>query len=301
MSLDRVLGELGSIILDKDRHIKLIMAAFIAGGHVLIEDIPGTGKTILAKALARLLGLEFKRIQCTNDLLPADVLGSQVFDKKEGKFIFRPGPIFSNVVLIDEINRATPRTQSGLLEVMGEAQVSVDRESYLLPEPFFVIATQNPIEHVGTYPLPESQMDRFMIRISLGYPSLDAEISLLKGGDREAIIKNLSPIITEEEIRCIKGKVTEVFVSDEILRYIVSLVGATRENTAFRWGLSPRSSFALLKMSRAWAYLEGRNFVLPEDVKEVFVHCGSHRLRTVSPEEDSREILISLLKKIPVI
>ncbi len=301
MGIQKVLSGLADVILDKERYIKLVVSAFIAGGHVLIEDIPGTGKTTLAKALARLLGLEFKRIQCTNDLLPADILGSQVFDKKDGKFIFRPGPVFANVVLVDEINRATPRTQSGLLEVMGEAQVTVDRESYLLPRPFFVIATQNPLEQVGTYPLPESQMDRFMIRISLGYPSREAEILLLKKGKTELLIRELSPIISEEEIKNVKEEVDQVFVSDNILSYIVSLVNATRENSVFKWGLSPRSSLAILKMAKAWAYIEGRTFVLPEDVKEVFIPCSSHRLRSISPEMRIEDILFSISKTIPII
>ncbi len=298
--IEEMIKLLNEIILDKEKEVRLVLASFIARGHVLIEDIPGTGKTTMAKALARLLGLEFKRIQCTNDLLPADVIGSQVFDREKGIFVFRPGPIFSNVVLVDEINRASPRTQSGLLEAMGEYQVTVDRKTYGLPEPFFIIATQNPMEHVGTYPLPESQMDRFMTRISLGYPSREAQLLLLRGEDREEMIKGLSVVCTQEDISSFQKGVREVFVADEIIGYVVSLVEATRETSSLKWGISPRGASDLLNLSRAWAYISGRNFVVPEDIKEVFFPCSLHRLHPRGAEETMEEILGSILKNTPV-
>ncbi|GAB6886554.1 AAA family ATPase [Desulfothermus okinawensis JCM 13304] len=289
-----------SIILDKEKQIKLAVACFLARGHLLIEDVPGTGKTTLVKAISKLLGLEFKRIQCTNDLLPGDILGSYVFNPKKREFFFHPGPIFSNIVLVDEINRATPKTQSGLLEAMAEGQVTIEGTTHVLPRPFFIVATQNSEEQAGTYPLPDSQIDRFMFKIKLGYPSKEAEKLLLKQGDRDVMLNYIKPKITREQVFQLQIKVDEVVTSEAIIDYIGEVVEYTRNSTLFMSGLSTRASFMLLRSVKAWALIHGRNFVLPEDVKEMVYWVGNHRLKPKDYETNSQEIIEKLLKTIPI-
>ncbi len=288
-----------NVILDKEKQIKLALSCFLARGHLLIEDVPGTGKTTLVKAMSKLLGLDFKRIQCTNDLLPGDILGSYIFDAQKRKFFFHQGPIFSNIVLIDEINRATPKTQSGLLEAMAEGQVTIEGNTHVLPKPFFVVATQNPKEQVGTYPLPESQIDRFMLKISLGYPSKNAEKTLLKQGNIDDKLNSLKPIVSRQQILDMQDKVMDVVVSDAIIDYIGEIVEYTRSSNQFKYGLSTRASFMLLCSVRAWAFIHGRNFVLPEDVKEMIIWVGNHRLKSYETQNPFN-IIDKMLKTIPI-
>ncbi len=273
-----VLDQVNGILLGKDEAVRLALSCLMAGGHLLIEDIPGVGKTTLAQALARALGLSYRRIQFTSDLLPADVIGVSVYRRAQGDFEFHPGPIFAQLVLADEINRATPRAQSALLEVMEEHQVTVDGVSHPLPEPFFVIATQNPTEQVGTYPLPESQLDRFLMRISLGYPAPSAERSVLRGRDRRELLREMRPAIEATELAAILGKVPDQHASDALLDYLQALVRATRDPARFRHGLSTRAGLALLRAAQAWSLLAGRSGVLPEDLQAVFVAVAGHRL-----------------------
>ena len=294
-----LIDEIKNIILDKEKQIKLVLTCFLAKGHLLIEDVPGTGKTTLVKVMSKLLGLEFKRIQCTNDLLPGDILGSYIFDVQKREFFFHQGPIFTNIVLIDEINRATPKTQSGLLEAMAERQVTIEGNTHVLPEPFFVVATQNPKEQAGTYPLPESQIDRFMLKISLGFPSKNAEKTLLKWGNIDDKLNSLTPIVTREQILSMQNKLGEVVVSDAIIDYIGEIVEYTRNSNQFKYGLSTRASFMLLCAVRAWAFIHGRNFVLPEDVKEMIVWVGNHRLKSYEAQ-DPFYIIDKMLKTIPI-
>jgi MoxR-like ATPase len=300
--IDSIISEASRIILDKEREIRLALACLFARGHLLIEDIPGIGKTTLARTLAALLGLDFQRVQCTNDLLPGDILGVSVFDPKSGKFTFHPGPIFSQVVLVDEINRATPKTQSGLLEAMAEGQVSLDRESHLLPAPFFVIATQNPLEHAGTYPLPDSQLDRFLMRIRLGYPSREAELQLLSGQDRSDLLENVRALTNSDGVREIQDKVPAVHVSEAIYTYVQDILDFTRQDGRFSTGLSPRAGLALLRAAQSWAHLEQRSYVLPEDVQAVLPWVAPHRLPLKeTPDAGSREHTVArLLLDIPV-
>jgi MoxR-like ATPase len=273
-----VLDQVNGILLGKDEAVRLALSCLMAGGHLLIEDIPGVGKTTLAQALARALGLSYRRIQFTSDLLPADVIGISVYRREQGDFEFHPGPVFSQLVLADEINRATPRAQSALLEVMEEHQVTVDGVSHPLPEPFFVIATQNPTEQVGTYPLPESQLDRFLMRISLGYPAPSAERSVLRGRDRRELLREMHAAIEPAELAAVLAKVPNQHASDALLDYLQALVRATRDPARFRYGLSTRAGLALLRAAQAWSLLSGRNGVLPEDLQAVFVAVAGHRL-----------------------
>jgi len=290
------------IVLDKTRQIQLALACLLAGGHLLIEDVPGVGKTTLAQTLAKLLGLEFQRIQCTNDLLPGDILGVSVFEQTTERFVFHPGPIFAQTVLIDEVNRATPKTQSGLLEAMAEGQVSQDRRVHPLPKPFFVIATQNPREQSGTYPLPQSQLDRFLMRISLGYPSREAELNLLQGLDRRELLQEVQPVLTADDVMAMQSQVTSLRASSALLAYIQDLLRVTREEMHYERGLSPRAGLALLHTARSWAYLQERDFVLPEDVQAVLPHVVGHRLRPnagLHSSEDQRHCE-ELLANVPV-
>jgi len=278
--MQQALGLLGEVVLGKDVQLRLSLACLLARGHLLIEDIPGIGKTTLAKALATVLGLDFKRVQFTNDLLPADLLGVSVFDTREAAFVFHPGPVFTNVLLADEINRGTPRTQSALLEVMEEQQVSLDNSTRLLPRPFFVLATQNALDQAGTYPLPESQLDRFLFRISLGYPDLDSELELL-GRSQNAGRPVLPEAVTNaDEILELQDRAGHVRTSQPLLRYVRDLLEWTRSGGRFVNGLSPRAGQALVRAGRAWAFLDGRDYVLPEDVQAVFPSLAGHRLRT---------------------
>ncbi len=278
-ALQRAIDQTNTIILGKDRQIRLCMACLLAKGHLLIEDIPGVGKTILAHALARNLGLSFQRIQFTSDMLPADIIGAAIFHRDSGDFRFHSGPIFAQLVLADEVNRATPKTQSALLEAMEEHQVTVEGETRRLPEPFFVIATQNPNYQVGTFPLPESQLDRFLMRIELGYPDHDAERQLLIGQDRRSLLDQMEPAMTNEELLHMQSQVEEIKVTDALLDYMQKIVAYTREHPDFDSGLSPRASLAIKRSAQAWALIEGRNAAIPEDVQAVLPGVIAHRVK----------------------
>ena len=278
-SIQQSIDQIGSILLGKEHQIKLALTCLFSGGHLLIEDLPGMGKTTLAHTLAATLGLSFNRIQFTSDLLPADILGVSIFDREASKFTFHPGPVFNQLLLADEINRATPKSQSALLEAMEEKQVTIEGETRPLPKPFFVIATQNPNSQAGTFPLPESQLDRFLMRIELGYPDPAAERILMKGEDRRAALARLSSIVSAETLVDIQARCAEVKVSDALLDYIQRLVAFTREKPDFAYGLSPRGALALLGCARSWAYIDGRNHVVPEDVQAVLPAVVEHRLR----------------------
>lgn len=276
--ISRFVAEVEKVIVGKRRTIELVTAALLGSGHALIEDIPGVGKTTLAKAMAKASGCEFKRIQCTPDLLPSDVTGTSVYDQSSGEFVFRPGPIFAHIVLVDEINRATPRTQASLLECMEEFQVTVDGVTHKLPRPFFLIATENPIEQRGTYPLPESQKDRFLIRVQMGYPEHDEEVDVLSRQEHGHPIDLVEPVLSPHEIVELQKLVLKVHVAEVLRDYIVTLVEVTRRHQDVLWGASPRGSIGLMRMSQAWALMHGRNYILPDDVKELAIPVLSHRL-----------------------
>jgi MoxR-like ATPase len=276
---DQAVREVGQVILGKQNEIRLAVACLLAHGHLLIEDVPGVGKTLLARSLAAVLGLSFRRIQFTSDLLPADILGASVFNRDQGRFEFQPGPLFAQVVLADEVNRATPKAQSALLEAMEEQQVSVDGVSHPLPSPFFVIATQNPIHQIGTFPLPESQLDRFLMRIGLGYPAEPLERKLLRGDDRRDLLAGLRPVMGLPELGELQGAARAVTVSDAVLDYVQALVRFTRESPRFELGLSPRAAVDLVAAARCWALVSGHPGVYPEDVQAVFAAVAGHRLR----------------------
>jgi len=276
--LSRVLAQVNQVILGKEHQIRLAVSCLLAGGHLLIEDIPGVGKTTLAHALATSLGLEFQRIQFTSDLLPADIIGVSVYNRDDASFKFHPGPIFAQVLLADEVNRATPKTQSALLEAMEERQVTTEGATRPLPEPFFVIATQNPSHQVGTFPLPESQLDRFLMRIQLGYPGADAERALLQGVSRRDMLSTLAPCVDAEELKAMRTGIARVHASSALIDYIQALIRHTRLTTEFVSGLSPRAGLALLHAARAWALMDGRAEVLPEDVQAVAPGVVGHRL-----------------------
>jgi MoxR-like ATPase len=277
--MDSVVAAAGHVILGKDRQLRLALACLLARGHLLIEDLPGVGKTTLAHVLAQLLGLHFQRIQFTSDMLPADILGVSIFDRDSGVFNFHPGPVFSQVVLADEINRATPKTQSALLEAMEERQVTAEGQTRPLPSPFFVIATQNPAHQIGTFPLPESQLDRFLMKIELGYPDRAAERELLAGADRREVLAGMAPCLSPTELQGYQESVRRVHVSDALIDYVQALVAHTRESADWQAGLSPRAALALLASARAWAWLAGRDHVLPEDIQAVLPGVAGHRLR----------------------
>ena len=277
-----VMAQAGDIILGKDHQIRLSMACILARGHLLIEDVPGVGKTTLSHVLASLLGLHYQRIQFTSDLLPADIVGVSIFDRESSTFRFHPGPVFSQVILADEINRASPKAQSALLEAMEEHQVTADGQTMPLPEPFFVIATQNPSHQIGTFPLPESQLDRFLMRIKLGYPDQAAERALLKGEDRRELISKIKPAMTVAQLLALQKEVTGIFVSDALIDYVQALINHTRDSARFEMGLSPRAGLALLRASQAWAMMAGRKQVLPEDVQAIAPSVVGHRLRPVT-------------------
>jgi len=281
---DAVLNRAASIVLGKHHQVRLALACLLARGHLLIEDVPGVGKTILAQTLARVLGLEFKRIQFTSDLLPADIVGVSIYDPESRRFNFNPGPVFSPVVLADEINRATPKAQSALLEAMEERQVTADGQTYPLPQPFFVIATQNPRHQIGTFPLPESQLDRFLMRIEMGYPDRAAEREILLGRDRRELLRELQPVLDAPRILRLQEMADGVRASAAILDYVQELVAATRRGTGFSVGLSPRAGLAIVRGARAWALLAGRDAVLPEDVQAVLPGVVGHRLAPVAEE-----------------
>ncbi|HCE6865618.1 TPA: AAA family ATPase [Pseudomonas aeruginosa] len=302
-TLEACLKVVDEILLGKDRQVRLALACLLARGHLLIEDLPGMGKTTLSHALARVLGLSFQRIQFTSDLLPGDILGTSVFDKDSGQFVFHPGPIFAELVLADEINRATPKSQSALLEAMEEGQVTIEGATRPLPEPFFVIATQNPASQGGTFSLPESQLDRFLMRLSLGYPGRAAERSLLLGEARRDLLPRLEPLLDHAALAAFQAEVPKVRASDALVDYVLRLVEATRTQPAFALGLSPRGSLALLAAARAWALLAGRDYVIPEDVQAVLPAVAGHRLRDqADPTGHGGGALVQwLLREVPAL
>ncbi|WP_434456105.1 AAA family ATPase [Stutzerimonas urumqiensis] len=277
--LEACLTRINAVLLGKEAQVRLAVTCLLARGHLLLEDLPGMGKTTLSHTLARVMGLAFQRIQFTSDLLPGDILGTSVFDRDSGRFVFHPGPIFAELVLADEINRATPKSQSALLEAMEEGQVTIEGATRPLPDPFFVIATQNPANQGGTFALPESQLDRFLMRLSLGYPAREAEKALLMGGTRRDALAHVEPLLDHTRLREIQAEVARVRVSDALADYVLRLVEATRTQPQFAWGLSPRGSLALLAAARAWAFLDGRDYVIPEDVQAVLPAVVGHRLR----------------------
>jgi MoxR-like ATPase len=296
----RIIEAAGQIILGKEPQIRMALACLLARGHLLIEDIPGVGKTTLAHVLARSIGLHFQRIQFTSDMLPADILGVSVFERDAGAFKFHPGPIFAQVILADEVNRATPKTQSALLEAMEEHQVTAEGETRKLPEPFFVIATQNPQEQVGTFPLPESQLDRFLMRIELGYPDKAAERALLSGADRRDMLAELGPCLTPAELVALQEAAQKIHVAPALLDYVQALVEHTRRSPKFSAGLSPRAALALVHSARAWAFIEGRDKVIPEDVQAVLPGVAGHRLRPANDSSRKVDIGAMLLTAVPI-
>ncbi len=306
------IGEFGSkikenisrVIVGKEKTIERVLAVLISGGHVLINDVPGVGKTMLARSLAISLGLEFNRLQCTPDLLPGDVTGISVLNLKTNEFNFRKGPIFTQILLVDEINRTTPRTQSALLEAMAERQVTVDGRSFQMEKPFFVIATQNPVEFEGTFPLPEAQLDRFSISLTMGYPDEQSERKLLKGISDEHPITSLKPVSGQDELDSVLKQVKEVEIEDSVLQYIISIVNETRSHRDIQLGVSPRGSIALMETARALAGIRGRRFVIPDDVKETACDILSHRI-IIKPEarlmrRTNRDVINEIVESLPI-
>jgi MoxR-like ATPase len=291
---ETIVSQVGRVVLGKEEQIRMALTCLFAGGHLLIEDIPGIGKTTLAKVLSRCMGLKFRRVQFTSDMLPGDILGSSIFDQNTGAFVFHPGPVFTQVLLADEINRATPKTQSALLEAMEEGQVTSDGKTRRLSAPFFVIATQNPLELSGTFPLPESQLDRFLMRIELGYPDREAE-RLLLGGDRaqRQALSTMKRCLAPEDVLALQEQVDRVTVSDAFLYYLQDVLDFTRTGRHFHMGLSPRAGLALMHAARSWAFISGRDYVLPEDLQAVLISVVGHRLRS---RDDLSEIPAQRLK-----
>jgi len=299
-AIQPALNALGGIILGKQGQIKLAMTCLLARGHLLIEDIPGVGKTTLALSLARVLGLAFQRVQFTSDLLPADIIGVSIYEPTGGSFRFHPGPIFAQLVLADEVNRASPKTQSALLEAMEERQVTAEGATRPLPEPFFVIATQNPAHQLGTFPLPESQLDRFLMRISMGYPAHEAEKALLLERERRDLLSELQPVLEPVGLMALQGQVKAVRVMPALVDYILALVRFTREHTGLRQGLSPRAALALKRAAQAWALVEGRGGVIPEDVQAVFAAVVNHRLIAASEREGGAPTAEDILARVAI-
>lgn len=300
--LDTVVATAAEVVVGKQHEIRLAFTCLLARGHLLIEDLPGVGKTTLAHVLAKVLGLSFQRVQFTSDLLPADILGVSVYEKDSSRFSFHPGPIFTQLVLADEVNRATPRTQSALLEAMEEHQVTMEGRTHTLPTPFFVVATQNPSHQIGTFPLPESQLDRFLMRIELGYPETSAERTLLKGRDRREMVAEIEPILLPKALVAMQQRVTEVHVSDALIDYLQDLLNHSRRAPGFTTGLSPRAGLSLRSAAQAWALLGGRDHVLPEDVQAVLPAVVGHRLHTRdrTHEVAPAEIAGRLLREVPI-
>jgi MoxR-like ATPase len=290
-ALARSIAQVDTVLLGKSREVRLAFVCLLAGGHLLIEDLPGVGKTTLAHALAVTLGLGFQRIQFTSDLLPSDIIGVSIYEREPGTFTFHPGPLFTSLLLADEINRATPKTQSALLEAMAEGQVTVDGKTHALPSPFFVVATQNPVDFAGTYPLPDSQLDRFMLRLSLGYPDRAAERDMLGAVDRRALLGSLGPCLGVEGILALREACTRVLASPALIDYVQRLLEGSRTHGEIRVGLSPRAGLAILAAARARALLENRDFCVPEDVQAVFPFVAAHRLTPGSNARSGRDAL----------
>jgi MoxR-like ATPase len=299
-SLARAQRQVNGLVLGKPQEVRLALVALLAGGHVLIEDLPGLGKTTLAHALAATVGLAFQRIQFTSDLLPADVLGVSVYEASSRQFQFHPGPVFAQVLLADEINRAPPRTQSALLEAMAEQQVTVDGTTHALPDPFFVIATQNPVDLSGTFPLPDSQLDRFLLRFSLGYPNAESERALLTGADRRELIAQTLPVLADGDVRALRRAAEQVHASEALVGYVQALLARSRQQPGVRVGLSPRAGLALLRAARAYALLLGRGHVLPEDVQALFTAVAGHRLVGEAEAGSGAALAKAVLHAVPV-
>jgi MoxR-like ATPase len=300
--IEKAVREVGKLLLGKDDQIRLALCCLLARGHLLIEDLPGMGKTTLSHALANVLGLSWNRVQFTSDMLPSDILGVSIYDQTNNAFSFHPGPIFAQLLLADEINRTTPRTQSALLEAMAEGQVTVEGETRELPQPFFVIATQNPIHQAGTYPLPESQLDRFLMRIELGYPEPAAERRMFQRNSNEISAENLEPVLQWEQLEQIRNGVEKVHTSDNLLDYLQRLVGHTRNSAEFACGLSPRGALALLQCARTWALMHGRGHVVPEDLQMVLPSVAGHRLvPSTDFAGDSQALVRNILTQVDVI
>jgi len=300
--LEEAIAQLNQIVLGKEVEIRLSVACLLARGHLLIEDIPGVGKTTLAHALSRVLGLTYQRVQFTSDLLPADIIGVSVYDRASGSFQFHRGPVFAQLVLADEVNRATPKAQSALLEAMEERQVTVDGVSHPLPEPFFVVATQNPSYQVGTFPLPESQLDRFLMRIELGYPAAHHERALLRGRDRRDLLAALPPVLDPETIVALQRRVPELHASDALIDYVQALTRTSRDGSEFQAGLSTRAAISLLRAAQALAFLQGHPGVLPEDLQAVLPAVVGHRLRPreATDKRGPNELARALLEAVPI-
>jgi MoxR-like ATPase len=300
-ALARSIAQVNTILLGKRHEVRLAFVCLLAGGHLLIEDLPGVGKTTLAHALAVTLGLDFQRVQFTSDLLPSDIIGVSVYEREPGTFKFHPGPVFTQLLLADEINRATPKTQSALLEAMAEGQVTIDAHTHILPAPFFVVATQNPVDFAGTYPLPDSQLDRFMLRMSLGYPDREAERAMLASTDRRQLLDSLSACLNSEQILRLREACRAIVASSALIDYVQSLLEASRRHAEIQVGLSPRAGLAILAAARAHALLSGRGYVLPEDVQAVFPYIAAHRLTLGANAKVNRETLAAnLLGSTPV-
>lgn len=299
-AVKRAQAQVNTLVLGKPQEVRLAFVALLSDGHLLIEDLPGLGKTTLAHALAATLGLGFQRVQFTSDLLPSDIVGVSVFDAQARRFEFHPGPVFAHVLLADEINRAPPRTQSALLEAMAERQATVDGTTHLLPEPFFVIATQNPVDLAGTYPLPDSQLDRFLLRLTLGYPDEGAERALLAGTDRRDLIARTVPVLGAEDVQALRQAVTGVHASEALVDYVQALLARSRRHPGVRVGLSPRAGIALLRAARAYALLLGRRHALPEDVQALFGAVAAHRLTADADAGDDQALAKAILHGVPV-
>ncbi|MCK7594824.1 AAA family ATPase [Pseudomarimonas salicorniae] len=299
-SLQRAIAQVNALVLGKARQVELAFACLLAGGHLLIEDLPGLGKTTLARSLAATLGLDFQRMQFTADLLPSDILGVSIFDQEARRFAFHPGPVFTQLLLADEINRAPPRTQSALLEAMAEQQVTVDGSSHELPSPFFVIATQNPVDLAGTFPLPDSQLDRFLMRIVLGYPDAAAERDMLAGETRQRLIARATPLLDAAEVLALREAALGVHASERLIAYLQALLAESRRHQGVRVGLSPRAGLALLRVGKALAVLRGQDHVVPELLQEAFVEVAAHRLGVDAEGPGAEDVARAILRAVPV-